>query len=92
MNERIRELGRQAGFAFIEDGVYGQRWYSSKCGMDALEFEKFAQLIVKECAGIARATPCPYEEDEVRQRLGHTWDMASLEAGREIGKHFGVKE
>ena len=54
--------------------------------------EKFAELIVRECARIARATPCPYEEDEVRQRLGHTWDMASLEAGHEIVKHFGVEE
>jgi hypothetical protein len=54
--------------------------------------EKFAELIVRECARIARSTPCPYEEDEVRQRLGHTWDMASLEAGRKIVKHFGVEE
>ena len=50
MNERIKAIGRQAGFAFIGDGIYGQRWYSSKCGMDASEFEKFAELIVKECA------------------------------------------
>ena len=56
MNERIRELGRQAGFAFIEDGVYGQRWYSSKCGMDASEFEKFAELIVLECARVVKAS------------------------------------
>ena len=54
--------------------------------------EKFAELIVKECARIARATPCPYEDDEARQRLGHTWDMASIEAGRGIVKHFGVEE
>ena len=50
------------------------------------------QQIVKECARIARATPCPYEDDEARQRLGHTWDMASIEAGRGIVKHFGVEE
>ena len=49
MNERIKIIGRQAGFVFIEDGVYGDRWYSSKCGMDASEFEKFAQLIIKDC-------------------------------------------
>lgn len=49
MNERIKIIGRQAGFVFIEDGVYGDRWYSSKCGMDALEFEKFAELIILEC-------------------------------------------
>jgi hypothetical protein len=68
----------------LENGDY----YSSVM----VDLERFAQLIVQECARIARATPCPYEEDEVRQRLGHTWDMASLEAGREIVKHFGVEE
>ena len=52
MNERIKAIGRQVGFAFIEDGVYGQRWYSSKCGMDASEFEKFAELIIQECLNI----------------------------------------
>ena len=53
MNERIKIIGRQAGFAFIEDGVYGDRWYSSKCGMDASEFEKFADIIIKECAELS---------------------------------------
>ena len=53
MNERIKVIGRQAGFAFIEDGVYGDRWYSSKCGMDASEFEKFADLIINECAELS---------------------------------------
>jgi hypothetical protein len=55
MNERLKELGHAAGFAFIEDGVYGQRWYSSKCGMDASEFEKFAELIIKECVSVSRS-------------------------------------
>jgi hypothetical protein len=87
MNERIRELAEQAG------AVFEQTNGLNDCSQDSLvgdEIEKFAELIVRECARIARATPCPYEEDEVRQRLGHTWDMASLEAGREIVKHFGV--
>ena len=62
-------------------------------GSSSREFsQKFAELIVRECARVARATPCPYEENEVRQRLGHTWDMASIESGREIVKHFGVEE
>ena len=89
MNERIRLLAEQAG------SVFEQTNGLNDCPQDSLvgdEIEKFAELIVKECARIARATPCPYEEDEVRQRLGHTWDMASLEAGREIVKHFGVEE
>ena len=55
MNERIKAIGRQAGFAFIEDGIYGQRWYSSKCGMDASEFEKFAELIIKQCCNVVDA-------------------------------------
>jgi hypothetical protein len=83
MNERIKELGRQAGFAFIEDGVYGQRWYSSKCGMDADEFEKFAELIVKECVKSLWTEEC---------RIS---DLASEEYTRgsnKIKKHFGVEE
>ena len=79
MNERIRQLAEQAGYKDLP---------TVRLAFHGFDKEKFAQLIVLECAIIARATPCPYEEDEVRQRLGHTWDMASLEAGREIIKHF----
>ena len=79
MNERIQELAEQAGISYLSS-VHPDMW------------GKFAELIVKECARIARATPCPYEEEEVKQRLGHTWDMASLEAGRGISKHFGLEE
>jgi hypothetical protein len=78
MNERIKAIGRQAGFGFIEDGVYGQRWYSSKCGMDASEFEKFAQLIILECAEVAFNDWCDGTNEGSSQ-------MTSL-------KHFGVEE
>ena len=57
MNERIKLLGRQAGLVFIEDGVYGQRWYSSKCGLDVSEYEKLVELIVRECASLAYDGP-----------------------------------
>ena len=87
MNDRIRELAEQATTIEVISG----RGFAKPQDNIRFNKEKFAELIVKECARIARATPCPYEEDEVRQRLGHTWDMASLEAGREIVKHFGVK-
>ena len=86
MNEKIKLLAEQAGISLSQKD-FSYYWVES-----AEDIEKFAELIVRECARIARATPCPYEEDEVRQRLGHTWDMASLEAGREIVKHFGVEE
>ena len=91
MNERIRQLADEAVTRValrcegsMESDKHGE-WIRYN------DLGKFAELIVRECARIARATPCPYEEDEVRQRLGHTWDMASLEAGREIVKHFGVE-
>ena len=75
MNERIKAIGRQAGFAFIEDGIYGQRWYSSKCGMDAAEFESFAQLIVEECATVI--------ERNLFQGIG--WNTS-----RAVRQHFGI--
>ena len=82
MNEQIRELAKEAG-------LWRQHYDIGEESPERLE--KFAELIIGECARIARATPCPYEDDEARQRLGHTWDMASIEAGRGIVKHFGVE-
>ena len=94
MNERINQLRLEAGISRLHDEPKFMVAVSKEgTVIEPLDgLEKFAELIVRECARIARATPCPYEEDEVRQRLGHTWDMASLEAGREIVKHFGVEE
>ena len=79
MNDKIKELLEQAGVKYVtmpKDTVY----------------EKFAELIVRECARVARATPCPYTDELMIQQLGHTWDMASSAAGREIIQHFGVKK
>ena len=91
MNQRIRELANIWANRRAENEKLGIVYTFSEPAL-----EQFAELIVRrtvrECARIARATRCPYEEDEVRQRLGHTWDMASLEAGHEIVKHFGVTE
>jgi hypothetical protein len=85
MNERIEKLANVWANLRAKDDRLGITYTFSEKAL-----EQFAELILTECARIARATPCPYEEDEVRQRLGHTWDMASLEAGHEIVKHFGV--
>lgn len=78
-----------------DEALYLERVHNRKYTfdeVDAIHYKKFAELLIKECARIARATPCPYEEEEVKQRLGHTWDMASLEAGRSISKHFGLEK
>jgi hypothetical protein len=79
MNERIKKIGKQAGFAFIEDSVYGQRWYSGKCGMDAEEFEKLVELIVHECLKIVNRKEYSYHEADP------LWETAEL-----IKQHFGV--
>jgi hypothetical protein len=79
MNKRLKELAADAGYP--DYMTYGQ---------DKV-LERFAELIVQECARVARATPAPNFHEHLKQQLGHTWDMASVEAGREIVKHFGVE-
>jgi hypothetical protein len=86
MNERIQQLWWQAGGHLSQGNQHGWPHYTID------DPEKFAELIVRECARVARATPFPDTDVEVRKTFGHTWDMASVEAGREIVKHFGVEE
>ena len=97
MNNRIRKLfeeytvpnfGIEAGILFNENGEYinpaiEDHWQT---------FQEAAELIVQECARIARATPCPYNDEETKQVLGHTWDIAALAAGRSIKDYFGGKD
>ena len=82
MNERIKELWYQA----VQPHT-GDSWAEQTAFM-----EKFAKLIIEECARVARITPCPYTDVELMRNLGHTWDMACVESGNLIESHFGVKE
>ena len=92
MNERIRELAEQAGFETDRGPLIVPSPYIKVGGLCVgVPLEKFAELIVKECARIARATPAPNFHEHLKQQLGHTWDMACIESGREIVKHFGVE-
>jgi ABC-type taurine transport system substrate-binding protein len=71
MNERIRELVRQADACYIPRYDMWQ--------MDTETLEKFAELIVRECADVLlkwKGEPFPFDEDLA----------ASL-----IKEHFGVK-
>ena len=66
MNERIRELAKQAGYTKDIFGV--GHWDMPEC-------QKFAQLIVKECMDIARnvgnSTDSCYEiEQTIQNRFG----------------------
>ncbi len=65
MNERIKELAEQAGCKVMADGI----WYiPSATGFEKIVYtkgiglEKFAEMIVRECADIAlREEHDPYE-------------------------------
>ena len=88
MNERIKALAIEADFALYEDGNFRSdpgQWINQ-------EISQFAELIIQECARIARATPCPYDDEEIKQVFGHTWDIAALAAGRSIKDYFGGKD
>ena len=49
MNERIKELAKQAGIAVWGDAVY---MYDPKDTLDSTVMVKFAELIVRECSGV----------------------------------------
>jgi len=99
MNEQMKAVGRQAGLVFIEDGVYGQRWYSSKCGLDAAEYEKLVELIVREC--VAQCEQVAKDADTISKstfvtdvgRMIHEgmWGGAK-NCTAQIQTHFGVND
>ena len=78
MNKRILKIFNEAGFHQPE---------MERMGIEH-KFEKFAELIVRECAAIAAATPCPYTDEQMKTTLGHTWDMACTASARRIRENF----
>ena len=78
MNERIKELFKQTAL-HRNDHTTEQRLY---------EVEKFAELIVKECASIANYHSDGHYHDQFNRKLYqyHT------DIGKEIVDYFGVEE
>ena len=78
MNERIKELAEQSLPAF----------YLTNCPS---ALDKFADLIVKECAGIVdKIVPPGYEDyPDYRDQIEQSFRR---ECATEIKKHFGVEE
>jgi hypothetical protein len=75
MNERIRELAEESYNEFYTIHI---------------DLEKFAELIVRECAGIADGLSKLYPRTDVGFDVGYT--MGTTRATKEIKEHFGVKE
>ena len=78
MNERIRELAREAAGGLLDYTAEGE-WKLSQN-----EAEKFAQLIVKECVGIV--------DNAERGGSNDVWDNAVKFIRRDLKEHFGVEE
>jgi hypothetical protein len=81
MNERIRKLAEQAG---MHDFVLEAMGIGE-------EFEKFAELIVQECASICELNGQSYTHSftPAKARLA---ESTSNHCGLMIKKHFGVEE
>ena len=77
MNERIKELARQAGFEITPWGDESLPCVHQEGPID-VELEKFAELIVQECISVVLNSSLRPD------------DMAAIIA-HHIRRHFGVK-
>ena len=76
MNKRIEQLAEQCGFR-SNPNIYDRN--------QSFDIQKFAELIVRECAWIAN-DPAPSVYDYDSYKLGRKF------AGIDVLKHFGVEE
>ena len=86
MNERICELYGQAGLK-VESWMTNPPKPFQILGSTE-QFEKFAELIVRECAGVAEGLSNLYPE-KVGFDVGYT--MGTARAAKEIKELFGVE-
>lgn len=80
MNERIKQLMLESGFEIFRDRfVYPRR-------SSTLYYEKFAELIVRECVELVSVNRDLAIED------GWNVDEAMSTAINDIEEHFGIEE
>jgi hypothetical protein len=81
MNERIRELAEQAGPNIVKE-----------FDQEDIDFcEKFAELIIKECASLCEINGSTYKYSFTPAKAMLA-ESASKYCGTMIKKHFGVEE
>jgi len=83
MNERIKELAVQAG---MTDDKFGMFFALDKHNEDGVDLEKFAELIVRECADLClkhETLQGPFETMEYRKGRHFSTMMKN---------HFGVEQ
>lgn len=82
MNERIRELAVQSGLdELLWIGVEGHE--------DAIAFDKFAELIIRECGQVLVDNTPTVEFDE---DWDNGYDHAMNDCIHHIYEHFGLEE
>ena len=77
MNKQIKELAIKAGLI----APYG----SDLEGLSEFDYRMFAELIVRECADIAKGEPASFYDRDA-YKLGRKF------ASEDVLKHFGVEE
>jgi len=84
MNERIDDFASQCEGKTICD-----------CGQSGFNYEKFAELIVRECAGIALEQKKWVEDMKVHNPHDEHWNKARIQQSQRIVdkilEHFEVK-
>ena len=73
MNERIKELAKQANIHFSRIGILDGDPDGTARLVGYSKMEKFAELIVRECANICRdrkMTPSAFTADELLEHFG----------------------
>ena len=84
MNERIKKFAEEAGVIFVPASTdYFGEFYPSAKLTDKMDLEKFAELIVKECAN-----HCDLLLDH---KISSEWSRGTHDCSRAIKKHFGVE-
>jgi hypothetical protein len=82
MNERIRELARQAGLI----APYG----SDREGLRDFDYREFAELIVKECGNWFNNRLVVNPDYGIEHRVER--NRAVVGVMKEFNQHFGVEE
>ena len=98
MNERIRELVRQAGDYVnetytgpVRSKTPGKIWEDGHIGWHTQFNQKFAELIVRECIDKIETHEIPVGNSAAGE-MACEWTYAALKEIRdEIKEHFGVK-
>ena len=86
MNERIKELAEQANANELSYAYYrGEKRPENAVTLHSVDLEKFAELIVRECAKVC-------DDLDIDDWGDKSFDDGTYYCSRAIKQHFGVEE